>query len=323
MLSEKNIFNSGMEDFFKIYFPTLIVFIFSFNSTFINSPFLAVGTYFLLSGGHVYSTMLEVYADPTEVKKTYVWVTTLLAFLLTVLVLTFMPGHFAFYIFYFTLFHNMRQGLGVTFLAKERGDGKGTYYKYAYYFMTMVPFLILHCKPLVKTGYIGDNILVYYDLFRFFPKETLLLAHKYLLMLYLLGAIGIITTLLMSRKLRVLYAMIFFGSIYGFALIFSQNKFQGYVLMIFSHSIPYFFLMQKRIKKTHSVSWVKKYIYVLLVLFFLVGGILEFSYNPIIERFKEHGFFLRALFTTPIIAHYLFDGFLWKYDNARFKVFVS
>ena len=129
------IFQSAKEDFFKIFFATLLVFILSFNSKFLSSSIVIFITAYLLDGGHVYSTFLEVYADPSELRKAYVWKVTLLSLFLNLAVLLFLPNYFFYYIFYFTVFHNMRQGLGVTFLYKKGEKAGMLFYKYSYYFL--------------------------------------------------------------------------------------------------------------------------------------------------------------------------------------------
>ena len=100
MVKDQFIFGSYREDFFKIFFATLIVFLLSFEAHFLSSTIVVLATVFLLDGGHVYSTLLEVYADPEELRKSYVWVVTIGSFFLNFLILYFFSNLFFYYIFY-------------------------------------------------------------------------------------------------------------------------------------------------------------------------------------------------------------------------------
>ncbi len=317
------IFRNKTEDFIKIYAISLIAFSLSFYTPFLTSPLVLISTVYLLDSGHVYTTMLEVYADPEELRKPYVWYVTLGSFILNAGVLFFFGKYFFYYIFYFTVFHNMRQGLGVTFLHKK-GEAMGaTFYKMSYYFLTLMPFLLFHLRPRLAMNRLSEAIIRPFELSPYFSWEQLARFYQWGLNSYLLGIVIIFSFLIYKKYFRGLITMIFFFGVYVFAFLLSKNEFQSYILLIFSHAIPYFFLMQKRIVKTHSLKVVKKYAGFLLITFFILGGSIDYFQNEIAGLFSEVDLLIRALLATPLIAHFIFDAIIWKRGNDRFQAFLD
>lgn len=323
VLNEQVIFKSRTEDFFKIFAVSIIAFLLSFHSGFLTSPLVILTTVYLLDGGHVYSTLLEVYADPVELKKGYVWIVTISSFLLTLAVLALLPDYFFYYIFYFTVFHNMRQGLGVTFLYKQGEKTGQLFYKYSYYFLTVMPFILFHFRKREMSGQLSESIIRSIDFFQFFPEKNITTMYHYGLVFYALGLFFILLAVYRTKNFRGFLSMTFFSFVYVFAFIFSRNEFQSYILLIFSHAIPYFFLMEKRIAKTHSLAAVKKYSLYFVILIFVLGAGFDYRRAAIIDYFFEVDILIRALVVTPLIAHFIFDAILWKRGNERFKAFLA
>lgn len=115
--------------------------------------------------------------------------------------------------------------------------------------------------------------------------------------------------------------MIFFGSIYIYAFLFSESELKSYGLLVFSHAIPYFFLMDKRIKLTHSVHWLKKFAFVFLFVTFFLGGLLDYYQDDLVllaDPFESVGL---AFLLTPLIGHFLIDAYIWKREHSKFKLF--
>ena len=323
MVKDQFIFGSYREDFFKIFFATLIVFLLSFEAHFLSSTIVVLATVFLLDGGHVYSTLLEVYADPEELRKSYVWVVTIGSFFLNFLILYFFSNLFFYYIFYFTVFHNMRQGLGITFLYK-RGERQGMlFYKGSYYFLTVVPFFLFHLRGRDSLVHLSDAIIRSVDLANYYPVSALLQAYHYGLIFYSLGVLFILGRIIVTKNWNGFVSMVFFFLVYAFAFLISKNEFQSYIILIVSHAIPYFFLMEKRLIRTHSLTTIKKYAVLFLILMFAGGGILDYFQDSIIDLFSDIDILIRALLFTPLIDHFIFDAILWKRGNARFQAFLA
>jgi hypothetical protein len=316
------IFKNPLEDFAKIFLPTLLVFVIFYFPQIYTSTFAIMATIYLFDGGHVYSTMLEQYADPIERKKAYVWQLTLLAFAMNFVVAFFYESYFFTYIFYFTVFHNMRQGLGVTFLYRRGVPMMSKFVKYSYYFLTMVPFVLFHLKERPENK-MGEAIIQPLNLGQSHHWEALLPFYHYGLLFFIAGVVLIYATLLWKKQTRGLLAMGFFALVYTFAFIISKNEFQSYMVLIFSHAIPYFWLMEKRLVNTHSSGSMKKFAVIFLFLIFLTGGMIDYSHKYLLDFFDDINLLVLAILYTPLISHFLFDGVIWTRDNERFQVFLK
>lgn len=316
------IFKSPVGDFLKLFFPTLLVFPLFLFPDFLSSPLLAMIIMYFFDGGHVYSTLLEQYADPVERKKAYVWQLTLLAFAMNLLVAILYEKHFFTYIFYFTVFHNMRQGLGVTFLYRRGEAAMAGFIKYSYYFLTMVPFFLFHLRER-PANQLGEAIIKPLNLAQGQHLAALLPYYRLGLGIFLCGVVAIYATLLLKKQRKGLLPMGFFALVYTFAFIVSQNEFQSYVVLILSHAVPYFWLMEKRLVNTHTSGSMKKFAVIFLFLTFMVGGLLDYNHQELIETFDSISLLMLALLYTPLIVHFLFDGVIWTRDNERFQIFLK
>ena len=317
------IFRSKLEDLLKIFACTLLAFLLSFNQKFMTSSWTILVVTYLLDSGHVYSTMLEVYADPEELRRPYVWWVTLGAFFLNCLILYIIPETFFYFIFYFTVFHNMRQGLGVTLLYKKGEPFGVNFYKYSYYFLTMVPFILFHLKPMNPNSQLSVSIIKSIDMSWLIKSELMQTIYQNGLFILFFGVMFIAWKIISMKWYRGLLSLLFFFGVYLFAFVFSKSELQSYLILITSHAIPYYFLMEKRVNRTHSFGVIKKYAGFFLLLFFILGGVLDFSQRMFIHYFSDVEEMARALVATPLIAHFIFDGVIWKRGNARYEAFLK
>ncbi len=316
------IFKSPTEDFLKIFLPTFVVFALFMFPEIYTSSLVAMLTMYFFDGGHVYSTMLEQYFDPIERKKPYVWQLTLLAFAMNLVVALLYESYFFTYIFYFTVFHNMRQGLGVTFLYRRGEKEMAGFVKYSYYFLTLTPFLLFHLKTR-PSNQMGEAIIKPLNLGQSQHLAALLPYYNYGLGLFILGVLFIYGTLLLKKQTKGLLAMGFFALVYVFAFILSQNEFQSYMVLIVSHAIPYFWLMEKRLVTSHSSGSMKKFAVVFLFLIFMIGGLIDYNHQDILDLFDSVNLLMLSLLYVPLISHFLFDGVIWTRDNERFQIFLK
>lgn len=322
MSQSNTILHSQAEDFWKLFALTFIAFALSFHSQFLTSIYVVLGTVYFLDAGHVYSTLIEVYADPQEVGKPYVWKVTLLSFLLNLFVLVFFYNQFFYYIFYFTVFHNMRQGLGISLIYKRREKQFINLFKWSYYFLTIMPFILFHFRQRGSMHRLTDAIIRPVELSMWFSEASLLKMLHWGEKFYLLGAIGIISFFIIKKLWHGLLAMLFFFAIYGYAFLISENEFRSYLIFITSHAIPYYFFMHKRIVRTHSLVFVRKFAYLVLIFFFILGGFMDYYQNSLAEYFDDIDILIRSVLSTPLIAHFIFDAILWKNDNEKFQQFL-
>lgn len=321
---EKNqIFGHQIEDFAKIFLATFLVFIFMLMTDVMTSTVFVLVTVYFLDGGHVYSTLLEVLGDPEEVRKKYVWIVLLGSFFLNLFIHLFFTPYFFFYIFYFTVYHNMRQGLGVTFLYRLGEKRSAALVKWGYYFLTLVPFILFHLKPRL-TGYkLDESILMPIDLFQFFPAASLELVFKSGVIVYVMGSLFLAGYLYWQKNARGLLSMLFFAIVYAYAFIISDSELKSYALLIFSHAIPYYFLMEKRLGLTHKISFMQRYAWLFLLAIFAIGGWIDYNQQEIVDSFEPLDSLAIALLTTPLISHFIYDAIIWKRGNERFKVFTT
>lgn len=317
------IFDSQKEDFIKIFAATLVVFLLTLSTDIISSTAFILMTVYFLDGGHVYSTLLEVLADPEEVKKRYVWIVLLGSFFLNLFIHLLLNPYFFYYIFYFTIFHNMRQGLGVTFLYRKGDRTSAAMMKWSYYFLTMVPFFLFHLRPPMSEGVLGEAILKPFELSHYFPQTLLSAWFENGLVFYLAGAVVIGLILSYYKNLRGLFSLIFFTAVYAYSFLFSPSQMRSYALLIFSHAVPYFFLMEKRIVLTHKVGTIKKYAFFFLSLLFGLGALVDYYQYDLAASAEPFESLAVALLTTPLIAHFIYDAIIWKRGNERFSTFLQ
>ena len=317
------IFTSKLEDFSKIFLATLAVFFFMMLTDVMTSTAFVLVTIYFLDGGHVYSTLLEVLGDPEEVRKKYVWIVLFASFLLNFFVHFFFTAYFFYYIFYFTIYHNMRQGLGVTFLYRLGEKRAISLVKWGYYFLTMVPFILFHMKPPMAEGKLGEAILMPFNLYEVFSAQSLETIYKTGVFIYVIGAVAIAGVLIYQKNIRGFLSMLFFTMVYAYAFLISDNEMKSYALLIFSHAIPYYFLMEKRLGITHKLNFMQKYAWLFLLVIFAVGGVLDYYQSDIVSLFEPLDSLAMALLTTPLISHFIYDAIIWKRGNTRFNAFVS
>ncbi len=318
------IFKTPWEDFFKIFLPTLLAFALFLFPGIYNSSVVVMLTIYFLDGGHIYSTLLEQYADPIERKKPYVWQLTLLAFAMNLVMALFYEKYFFTYLFYFTVFHNMRQGLGVTFLYRGGEASMAKFVKCSYYFLTLMPFFLFHLKERpIHQMEMGHFIINPLNLAQSHQLPALLPFYQYGLFLFISGVIAIYAYLLLKKQTKGLFPMGLFALVYTFAFILSENEFQSYCVLIVSHAIPYFWLMEKRLVASHSSKAMRKFALIFLFLTFLVGALINYSHQYRFDGFEGISFLMLAIAYTPLIVHFLFDGVIWSRDNERFLTFIA
>ena len=317
------IFTSKLEDFSKIFLATFAVFFFMMLTDVMTSTAFILVTIYFLDGGHVYSTLLEVLGDPEEVRKKYVWIVLFASFFLNFFVHFFFTDYFFYYIFYFTIYHNMRQGLGVTFLYRLGEKRAISLVKWGYYFLTMVPFILFHMKPPMAEGKLGEAILMPFNLYEVFSAQSLETAYRMGIFIYVVGAVAIAGVLIYQKNIRGFLSMLFFTMVYAYAFLISNNEIKSYALLIFSHAIPYYFLMEKRLGITHKLNFMQKYAWLFLLAIFTVGGVLDYYQSDIVSLFEPLDSLAMALLTTPLISHFIYDAIIWKRGNTRFNAFVS
>src|SRR5690606_10460982 len=218
--------------------------------------------------------------------------------------------------FYSIVFHNMRQGLGVTLIYYKKSQShplSATLIKSAYYFFTLMPIVIFH----FERTYIDFGTLerfyhvVTVEKYLSLPMDSLKAGVQFAQLCYwgLFAGVGIYLATKLDK--RTMFSFLFFTGIYTFAYLGTGNLLFSTLLLMTSHAIPYLFLVHSRTRDFASNEFLQKYAY-LAVLFTMVMG---FSYYWFFYRHTGEAHQMSAwtkfFIITPSYIHYAFDGFMW------------
>jgi hypothetical protein len=263
---------------------------------------------------------LELFFDKGEFKKKKMIFISLAAFLLNLVITFLFPGKFFIYIFYFTIFHNLRQGLGL-FLIYFIGEARDrNLQKRLFYCCTIIPVLLFHFKG----QYLGSDATYSIrpmDLAPYISQSNLDIIFNLGAKLYLVFYFVTLGYLLFKRQ-EAFFIYLFFTGIYSLAFLLFKNIIWGMLLLVFSHGIPYFFLFNKRINLTHSSKNVRKYSPFFILLFFSIGALFELTQEDFsgVFAFPIRNFVFAIIF-YPMTVHYIFDSFIWKSGNTKYDIF--
>lgn len=282
----------------------LIILSFFFEKSLIYSALIV----YFLDAGHVYSTLLESHFDFNHERRLEIYGYTGLAFIINFLILSYFKQYFFAYIFYFTVFHNMRQGLG--FVLMSEGIVPPWIIKSFYYIGTMIPFLLFHMREI--TSELSMDILYSIDMVWLNDYIN----YDKLRILYFSFLAFSILFLIVRKEYNRLIPFIWFSLIYLYAWILSESQIQSYFILVISHAIPYFWIMKDRIYKTHNIKVIAKYSGCFLLILFCIGGVVDYLHDG---KSIGSNIVIEALFFTPLITHFFIDGIFWKRKDKRFN----
>lgn len=310
------VFGSVGEDFVKICLITIAVpvayFIFGSSPTFLLWLFLFT---VFVDAGHVYSTYAETLWDSSERRKTENMKMIAWAFVLNYSVFVFAENLFLYYIFYFTVYHNMRQGLGVSLLYKAENVPA---FKRTYYAITLIPFVIFHFLESKNdhqgTSFRLDEGIVKAFNFHGSVPDTVINAA---IIAYFIFFAAVTIKAATSQNRRGALSAMFFGLVYSWGFIFSKDPILSYAVLVISHAMPYLFLMERRILMTHSSPFARRHSYIVVIAFFVLGGMMQQLDE--MNLFGNGGKYLIPLFFTPVIGHFLLDSIMWTKDNEKMR----
>jgi hypothetical protein len=278
---------------------------------------------FIFDGGHIYTTYAESLCDINERILPYVKFNIFFAFVLNLLIALFAKNLFFQYIFYYTVYHNMRQGLGVSIqYNKERNKD---YFKMLYYLVTLIPFVVYHFIDnsssfsklnVDQSAKMNLNLSQY----KSFINLDLLFSFYYVI-------IFLITIVMIYRFIKYkdysYLSLLFFGLVYYSGFIFFKSLYYSYAILIFSHGIPYIFIMESRIKKTHSSLLFRNNSYIVIIIFIIIGILVESQNVPSSYSNNFLNALVMATFWTPTIAHFTLDSEMWKHTNLKFQTMIG
>lgn len=268
--------------------------------------FVAAG---LLDSGHVYGTLWRTYFRTSERRRTrtYWWLP------IGFFVLFFMWNYWqwkylAAFVVYATVFHNIRQLLGISRWYQKINKAWSRLSDLFLYFMCVFPFVIFHFRDLqIPSYYSGEELFLY-------PSSEL---YRGALVTY---AVSIVVWIVFeiyrmirfgdfNRTLSVFFA----GLFYGCAFINGETAPQILFPLVVSHGFSYLALTDLSLRKMEPITY-KGFIPLLLVgLTAVIFGTAEWSVEEEwLDMNSSAKAFTTALLLTPLFCHYYFDAFLWK-----------
>lgn len=322
----KSIFSSDFEDFYKIFFPSLLcILVLLLEKISFYSVYLLMGLS-VCDIGHIYSSGIETYLDPEIRSMKSTMLATATGLIIASVMVIFFSSYVTYIFFYSIVFHNMRQGLGITLIYRHKAARTGlstNLFKKIYYILILFPFALFHFRnPLENLGWLQK---FYFTL----PVEKWFSAFHfpsivfYGTAVYLVLLLGFFIFFITTEDWRSVFSLFFFVAIYSFSYLFSYNLLYSTFLLITSHAIPYLFLVQGRSKLFHTNKIVRKFPTIVVAAVIFLGFIYyTFFYSKIGEvasLSKWQKFFI----IVPSYIHYAIDGHVWKKGYVRFAKFLQ
>lgn len=267
----------------------------------------------LIDSGHVYTTFLRgPFFKFHNKAKTLASLFSIFLFLF--FWLYFQIPYFWSFVVYYTLFHHVRQYVGLIKWYNKLEQYHDSILIYLFYASVLISMLLFHTDP--------NQTLTYYSFpgdVLYFPSQTFfnyLIFAQVLIWLIYVGYTGYVFFIL---KLKPFKTHLFFVlAILFYFLVCMSNRNTPLVLVpiLFAHGIPYILLIYHSRKKLKPNQTKIK---VLGILSFVVlfMSIFEYAIQEYVVDYEYlNGLLfpkiLLALFLTPLIFHYVIDGYIWK-----------
>lgn len=324
----KTIFSSDKEDFLKLFLPPLLIVPLIFFPQLQWIAWMGIAFFSVMDISHVYSTAMEAYLDPEERVKRKTLVLTAIGVSIPLLMVVFFAPYVEYIFFYSIIFHNMRQGLGLTLIYYKKSSKRlmsANTLKWIYYFLTLAPIIIYHFKRL----YMDFGVLEKYyfviplESFFYFSQDTLIKAVELGEITY--WVIFVISSIYMFFKveLRVWGTLLFFAGIYSFSYFATKNLLFSTLLLMASHAVPYLFLVQKRTKDFGQSALLRKFSTLVIFVIIGLGACYYFFFFRNVGEIHLLSPLTKFIIILPSYIHYAFDGHVWTKNNQRFMKFLE
>lgn len=315
------IFGDYKKDFLWLSLPAVLAVIFAHaflpaqsSMKFLVFAFVAKG---LLDSGHVYTTVWRTYFHKPERERLALYYYLPVA----LFVMFFSWIYFEWpllgaVIIYVTLFHNMRQFLGISKWYQKLNSQYDRWSNYFLYALCILPFAVYHFRHLPRTGdmyYSGETAF-------FYPNYTL---ENYASRIYWLHVFAWLVhegiSFRKQQEWNRLTSVAVPAVVYGTSFLLTSNEAAVIFPLVISHGASYLALNALAMERTQLIRWGKYSLAVGAVfgtaLFF---GSLEF----IFDDFKGDDSStltagISALILTPLFCHYIYDAFLWKRSHPE------
>lgn len=276
------------------------------STAFMVFAFIAMG---LLDSGHVYATLWRTYFMPQErVRSAVYWWLPPFFFVVFFFWNYFQWGYLAAFVVYATVFHNVRQLLGISKWYQKINKSWSRTSDIFLYLLCGIPFLAFHFRTDVQFAhyYASDELFL-------FPNPQILhgLLLLYILVLFLWCLFEMYRLMKYKDTQRTL-SVFFAAVIYGAAFIYGKNAAQVLFPLIVSHGFSYLALTDLSLRKLSAQMVGYKPLGLVLLTALLFGGIEFLIEEDWINTKSPRHSLTTALLLTPLFCHYYFDAFLWK-----------
>ena len=301
-----------------VFFIPLVETITESSPYYIALAFVALA---FLDSGHVYTTFWRTITGKATNKSHYILIIIAL-FLGISAWMYFQIPYFWSFIVYATLFHHIRQYFGMLKWYQKINKTFDKIQDYALYAFAILPVLAFHTVSSTTGEYYTPN-----DLFTF-QSPTLFWIITSVYVLTILAWIIYEISHFTSRRVPSILAVVAPLLLYLYAFYFADTFFQLIVTLVIGHAIPYITIMSLSLEKVKMHQHIIT-ASIIIVLTALIAGTFELWIEESIYAF---GFIYEstsltllssaivALFMTPLLAHFIIDGYIWKGKHPDAKI---
>lgn len=343
------IFENKIRDFLYIYLPGLLTLVLFelIQSNYLITAILSFLVFNFVDVGHVYSTVWRTIFDKVEYNrsKRYLY-TPIILVVITFSWIYFKIPYFWSFVGYFTLYHNLRQGFGITKWYEKKNENFHKFTSYIFYGLTYLPLIMFHFrnKNFGVLYYADQDIFLYTNHHPFnlnllglsveFPNVFMLFFSLLYLLIFLYWIIkeSMVYNKLKKFEYNRIFFMLYFFFIYFYSFLLSKNILEMTAALVMSHGIPYFFMMHYSLLKTRKEKFSKIKSFVSLFIIAFIGGMINF----LGEEFIKDGFnymktinlnmleyVLVLFYVVPVLCHFIWDAYIWRGHHPDAKIIYN
>lgn len=315
------IFGSTRKDLFFLVLPGLLTagLVHIFHPQGLWDEALAFFALAFCDSGHVYTTFWRTYANARERNRTTLyWTVPVLVFLFVAIWAYFnMIGLWTFIIFA-TVFHNYRQFHGILKWEQKINGDKDPWQARFLLALLILPFALFHFRDI-------DMEFVLHGAVLHFPNQIILqfglVAYGVVLAAWVLKVLR--STFQGTSSAPVTLAVMIPSFLYGISFLVGDTIGEILYPLVVAHGFAYMGLMSLTLKRT-EIPWRKEFAWWLVIIIgtAFMFGLLEAQFEdwflPLAEKTSAADFtlaFLMGIYLTPLLSHYIYDGWLWKSNH--------
>lgn len=283
-----------------------------------------------VDSAHVYSTFWRTYAlkEERSSSQSY-WIVPTLVFLGALIWAVLKVPYFWAMVVYFTYFHHLRQGQGITkWYMKINQKFRPEMIK-IFYALLLIPFVTFHFNDVIPLALYNRN-----DLF-FLNKPEWLIYGKGLTYLTWTLWLGLeIKIYTQEKKIEInrILSMLVPAAVHVKCFLYPVTA-EGVIFpLLLLHGLTYFAVMSFSLQKLRPqkfANFSKSLLFVVGfgAVFALVESFGISEYVNLNNDYLKNDFLddklLLAIFVTPTLTHYILDGLIWKKGHPGFEKILS